>query len=146
MNFLEHAINVICRLWGSYTKNRARSRPGEAELVICSLLKTLWGPNPPIQANQGRQVTYLLCLSYSSNLRENSVLKPHRNVCWSMNAVQLRFFFPKIRVRGNNSCNLSVEICTYGLWNAFEDDFLIQTVIHSIPRCKGARATAKFAV
>lgn len=44
------------------------------------------------------------------------------------------FLFP--RVHGNNSCNLSVEIWTYGLWNAFEDDFLIQTVIHSIPRCK----------
>ena len=134
MNFLENAINVICHLWGPYTKNRARSRPGDREngLVICSLLKTLWGPNPPIRANQGRQITYLFCLSYSSNLRENGFLKPPRNVCWCMNAVQLKFFFSP-RVHGNNSCNLSVKIRTYGLWNAFEDDFLIQTVVHSIP-------------
>ena len=95
MNFLEHAINVICRLCESYTKHRARSRPGETELVICCLLKTLWAPNPPIQANQGRQVTYLFCLSYASNLRENGFLKPPRNVCWCMNAVQLKFFFPQ---------------------------------------------------
>lgn len=114
VNFLEHAINVICRLCESYTKHRARSRPRETELVICSLLKTLWAPNPPIQANQGRQVTYLFCLSYASNLRENGFLKPPRNVCWCMNAVQLKFFFSP-RVHGNNSCNLSVEICTYGL-------------------------------
>ena len=46
----------------------------------------------------------------------------------------VKVFYP--RVHGNNSCNLSVKIWTYGLWNAFEDDFLIQTVIHSIPRCK----------
>ena len=130
----ENAINVICRLWGPYTKNRARSRPEENGLVICSLLKTLWRPNPPIRANQGRHVTYFFCLSYSSNLRENGFLKPPRNVCWCMNAVQLKYTV----VRGNNFCNLSVEICTYiyGLWNAFEDDFLIQTVIHSIPHCK----------
>ena len=71
-------INLIASY--TYTKNRARSRPGETELVICSLLKTLWAPNPPIQANQGRQVTYLFCSSYSSNLRENGFLKPPRNV------------------------------------------------------------------
>ena len=30
MNFREHAIYVICRLRGPYTKNRARSRPRES--------------------------------------------------------------------------------------------------------------------
>ena len=30
-----------------------------------------------------------------TNLRENGFLKPPRNVCGCMNAVQLKFFFPQ---------------------------------------------------